>query len=261
MVRKKEDRILPIWSEPVAVVTRLTAESGPLTAWSESMLMETRQFMALQAQAEAFYLLRELTIKWMFQNLGRADRSTPFLKQPNQAGGVTQVASIFAPLLEQIDLQMLRRDSRAGEKIIDVPLFREGVKLTTFPSPSKLPGFRRWYVAIRARKMELWQRLFEKFPRTIEQDWRAAMHYLTKRIELLTTLTLVCIHKNVRGFPETQWMRRYAHFGGGTYDGGDPIDGGEFGVEDLDDRFRHEKGNPPMCRTGCLMTKRDGALR
>ena len=230
-------KYVAIYSEPVNVVTKLTAESGPLTAWGESMIMETRQFMALQAQAEAFFILKELTIKWMFMNMGRPERKSPLLKQPHQAGGVVHVESIFAPLLAQIDRQMLRRPANKSEKIIDVPLFSEQVALTTFPGPSKLPGFRRWYVAIRVRKMELWQRLFEKYPRTLEQDWRAAMHYLTRRIELLTTLTLVCIHKNVRGFPETSWMRRYAHFGGGTYDGGDPIDGGEFGVEDLEERY------------------------
>jgi len=208
-----------------SVVTKATAESGPLTLWDEEMQLETRQFMAMQAMSEAFYILRQLTVKWMFTNLGT-----------NYIIGTRQMQSLFSPLLDQIDKQ-LQRDRyprRGGEKVCEVPLFAEMEKCPNDQHGHR--GFRAWWYTIRERKMRFWRTLVEKYPNNLQEDWKAGMYYLTRRIELMTTLTLVCIHKNVRGFPETQWMRRYAAFGGGTLN--DEVGGGEFGVENLDDRYK-----------------------
>ena len=96
--------------------------------------------------------------------------------------------------------------------------------------PDGKRGFRRWWYTIRLRKMELWGRLhgINNGAGNLRTDWLAAMTYMSKRIELMTTLTLVCIHKNIRGFPETQ-----CHFGGGTWTDIQEMDGGEVGVADL----------------------------
>ena len=43
----------------------LSAESGPCSSWHTEMNHETRQFMAFQAIEEAFYILKQLTIRDM----------------------------------------------------------------------------------------------------------------------------------------------------------------------------------------------------
>ena len=67
------------------------------------------------------------------------------------------------------------------------------------------------------------------------------MYHLAKKCEILATCTLVCIHKNVRGFPETALMRRYAEFLGGTSNGPPEIGNGEFGVVNLDEYYKPDK--------------------
>ena len=71
------------------------------------------------------------------------------------------------------------------------------------------------------------------------------MRFMTARIDKIVRLVIVVLHKNIRGFPETEWMRRYAAFGGGTLSSDKNIEGGDFVVEDMEDWYKVEGGQGP----------------
>ena len=81
-------------------VKRMTAESGPLSSWVDSMALETRQFMALNAMNEALFIARNLTMDFFF---------CPAIKmEVNGEQARTAALSVFAPLFDEVDTQMDR---------------------------------------------------------------------------------------------------------------------------------------------------------
>ena len=190
-------------------VNRMSAESGPLSSWVEAMAFETRQFMALSAMNEALFIARCFTMDYFIC------QATGMEKNGEQARAAA--LSVFAPLFDEVDNQMNRRkvhQKMIGNVIIpDVPSFG-----TENQTPEE--GLVGWLRTIRVRKEVLWNDIFKSRREHAEATWTSAMRFMSARIDKVVRLVIVMLHKNIRGFPETEWMRRYAAFGGGTRSSG-----------------------------------------
>ena len=121
-------------------VKRMSSESGPLSSWVDSMALETRQFMALNAMNEALFIARNLTMDFFF---------CPAIKMDvNGEQARTAALSVFAPLFDEVDTQMERtqvhKKNIGKVDIPDVPLFRENTD-----QEDGLVGWLRTYESIR----------------------------------------------------------------------------------------------------------------
>ena len=189
--------------------------------------------MALNAMNEALYIARTLTMDYFF---------CPAVgMEVNSEQARTAALSVFAPLLDQVDTQMERRNVNLkyiGEVYIpDVPLFRENI--------THEDGLVGWLRTTRVRKEALWNEIYQKRREHAQDTWRSAMRFMAARIDKIVRLVIVMLHKNIRGFPETEWMRRYAAFGGGTLSIDKKIEGGDFVVEDMEDWYKVVGGLGP----------------
>ena len=219
----------------------LSAESGPCSSWHTEMNHETRQFMAFQAIEEAFYILKQLTIRDMM-GVSQTIRLS-------SKGGQDKVKSVFLPLLLQIDRMYAsyNESAKTGPKVCAMGPMSAKSDVCKYDSTG-YRGFRGWYFALRLEKQRLWTELSSSGNiASRRSSWDAAMFHLAQRCELLATCVMVCIHKNVRGFPETGLMRRYAQYAGGTTGTVKVIGTGEFGVENLNDHYKglQESGLDP----------------
>ena len=232
------------------IVGMMTAESGPLGTWKESMALETRQFMALNAMNEALYIARQFAMDYFI---------CPAMGyEPMSKIAKTAAISIFIPLFKLVDIQMERKENKMPAHIIgevdipDVPLFRENTQLAGLQET--ITG---WLKTIYERKQILWTEIYTKRRDNAQDTWRSAMRVMAGRIDTVVTMVIVMLHKNIRGFPETEWMRRYAAFGGGTRTGDIEITGGEFAVENMEDHYKLVNGKAP----GVEDRDRDGNIR
>ena len=86
--------------EPAFEVDKMTAESGPLGMWVESMALETRQFMALNAMNEALLIARQFAMDYFI---------CPAMGlEPKSKMAKFAAISIFIPLFKLVDIQMER---------------------------------------------------------------------------------------------------------------------------------------------------------